>query len=122
MDTIINIGAFISDIADIANIVIYLQNDDTADIVNTTIYLQNNGNTQFYILWQKEVIGLLKKGVFKIIKLYNILKGVKLFNLQFINKIKNKGTDKAFKKSQLVIQAYNDSEKKLILIQSLTIQ
>ena len=39
MDTIINIGAFISDIADIANIVIYLQNDDTADIVNTTIYL-----------------------------------------------------------------------------------
>ena len=36
-------------------------------------------------------------------KLYNILKGVKLFNLQFINKIKNKGTDKAFKKSQLII-------------------
>ena len=41
----------------------------------------------------------LKKSVFKIIKLYNILKGVRFFNLQFINKIKNKGTNKAFKKS-----------------------
>jgi hypothetical protein len=45
-----------------------------------------------------EVTGLFKKGVFKIIKLYNMLKGVKLFNSQFINKIKNKGTNKAFKK------------------------
>ena len=39
MDTIINIGAFMGDIADIADIAIYLQNDDTADITNTTIYL-----------------------------------------------------------------------------------
>ena len=39
IDTIIDIGAFIGDIADIANITIYLQDDDTADIANTTIYL-----------------------------------------------------------------------------------
>jgi len=32
-----------------------------------------------------------------------MLKGVRLFNLRFINKIKNKGTDKAFKKSRLVV-------------------
>ena len=44
-----------------------------------------------------------------------MLKGVKLFNLQFINKIKNKGTNKAFKKSQLIIPAYNDLEKELAL-------
>ena len=49
------------------------------------------------VLYSKiKVIGLLKKGVFKIIKLYNILKGVKLFNLQFIDKIKNKRINKAF--------------------------
>ena len=42
-------------------------------------------------------------------------KGVRLFNLRFINKIKNKGTDKAFKKSQLIIQAYNNLEKELVL-------
>ena len=84
IDTIKDIGAFTG---------------NTADIADITIYLQNNGNTQYSALQQKEVIGLLKKGVFEIIKLYNILKGTRLFNLQFINKIKNKGTDKAFKKS-----------------------
>ena len=39
MDAIIDIGAFTSDIVDIANIAIYLQDNDTADIANTTIYL-----------------------------------------------------------------------------------
>jgi len=29
----------------------------------------------------------------------DILQGVQLFNLWFVNKIKNKGTNKAFKKS-----------------------
>ena len=38
-DAIIDIGAFTSDIADIANIAIYLQDDDIVDIINTTIYL-----------------------------------------------------------------------------------
>ena len=38
-DAIIDIGAFTGDIIDIANIAIYLQNDDTADIADTTIYL-----------------------------------------------------------------------------------
>ena len=38
-DTIIDIGAFMGNIADIANITIYLQDDNTADIPNTTIYL-----------------------------------------------------------------------------------
>ena len=98
MDAIIDIDALIGNIADIADITIYLQDDNTVDMADTTIYLQNDSNTQFSALRQKEVIGLLKKGVFKIIKLYNIPKGVRLFNLQFVNKIKNKGTNKAFKK------------------------
>ena len=38
-DTIIDIGAFISNITDIANITIYLQNNNTVDITNTIIYL-----------------------------------------------------------------------------------
>ena len=45
MDAIIDIGAFTGDIIDIANIAIYLQDNDTADTANTTIYLQNNSNT-----------------------------------------------------------------------------
>ncbi len=82
----------------VTDAIIDLQDNNTTDIANTTIYLQNNSNTQFSTLQQKEVTGLLKKGIFKIIKLYNILKRVRLFNLQFINKVKNKGTNKAFKK------------------------
>jgi len=39
MDAIIDIGALIGNIADIANIAIYLQDNNTADIANTTIYL-----------------------------------------------------------------------------------
>ena len=38
----------------------------------------------------------------------DILQGVCIFNSRFINKIKYFSTDKAFKKSRLVIQAYND--------------
>ena len=38
-DAIIDIGTFMGDIVDMANIAIYLQDDDTADIANTTIYL-----------------------------------------------------------------------------------
>ena len=45
MDTIIDTGAFTGDIADIANIAIYLQDNNTADMANTTIYLQNDSNT-----------------------------------------------------------------------------
>ena len=36
--------------------------------------------------------------------------------------MKNKGTEKAFTKSRLVVQAYNDDEKRLVLTQSPTIQ
>jgi len=44
-DAIIDIDALIGNSADIADIAIYLQDDDTVDMANTTIYLQNDGNT-----------------------------------------------------------------------------
>ena len=39
-----------------------------------------------------------------------------------MDKVKHAGTDKAYEKSRLVVQAYNDQEKDLILTQSPTIQ
>jgi hypothetical protein len=90
--------------------------------VNISIYLQNKDNykpinpNQFIALRQKEIKGLLKKGVFKLINPKDILQGNKVFNFKFINKIKNPSTNKAFKKLRLVIQAYNNPEKDLILI------
>ena len=53
--------------------------------------------------WRKKINGLLKKGVFKFINIADILEEVRIFNSQFINKIKNAGTDKTFKKFRLVI-------------------
>ena len=44
IDAIIDIGAFTGNIVDIADIAIYLQDDNTIDIANTTVYLQNNSN------------------------------------------------------------------------------
>ena len=38
-----------------------------------------------------------------------------IFNLQFVDETKNTSTDKAFEKSHLVMHAYNDFNKDLIL-------
>jgi hypothetical protein len=89
----------------------------------TTVYLQSDNNTtRFSASRQKEVNGLLEKGVFKVIHLLDVPQGVRLFNSRFVDTIKNEGTEKAFEKSRLVVQAYNDAEKDLILTQSPTIQ
>ena len=67
------------------------------------------------VLRQKKIKGLFKKGVFKLVNSKNILQNNKVFNSKFINKIKNLNTNKVFKKLKLVIQAYNNLKKDLIL-------
>jgi len=69
---------------------------------------------------QKEINGLLERGVFKIVS--KIPPGVRLFNSRFVDDIKHQGTPKAYEKSRLVVQAYNDKEKEIVLTQSPTIQ
>ena len=71
---------------------------------------------------QKELNGLLEKGVFEIIKTEDIPAGARIFGSRFVDQIKNEGTEKAFEKSRLVVQAFNDSEKHGILTQAPTIQ
>jgi hypothetical protein len=71
---------------------------------------------------QKEIKGLLDRGVFKIIDKKDVPKGTRIYKARYVDEVKNKGTAKAFKKSRLVVQAYNDQEKKTILTQSPTIQ
>jgi hypothetical protein len=56
----------------------------------------------------KDINGLLEKGIFKIINRSEILHGTRIFNSRFVDEIKNPGTNKAFEKSRLVVQAYND--------------
>jgi hypothetical protein len=54
-------------------------------------------------LQYKEINRLLKKGVFITIIDRDILKGICIFNLCFVNKIKHLRTNKAFKKLRLVV-------------------
>ena len=44
--------------------------------------------------------------------LTDVLLRIKLFNSRFVDKIKNSSTSTAFEKSRLMIQAFNDQEKK----------
>ena len=53
--------------------------------------------------WHKEINRLLKKDIFIVIAERDILQGVYIFNSRFIDKIKHFNTDKAFKKSRLII-------------------
>jgi hypothetical protein len=86
-----------------------------------TVYLQEDDNT--YVSSRKaEIQGLLEKGVFKIISKSDVPQGTRIFNSRFVDTTKNSGTSAAFAKSRLVVQAYNDGEKKLVLTQSPTIQ
>ena len=86
-----------------ADITIFLQDDSAADSQPCALH-----HSQFRASRQKELTGLLEKGVFEITKLADVPQGVRLFNSRFVDEIKNLGTDKAFEKSQLVVQAYND--------------
>jgi hypothetical protein len=85
-----------------------------------TVFLQDNDlyeNSR-----QVKVAGLLEKGIFEVTPRSQVPKEVRIFNSRFVNEIKNKGTEREFKKSRLVVQAYNNGEKYMVLIQSPTIQ
>ena len=93
------------------------------NMADITIFLQDdNDYSQFKASRQKEITGLLEKGVFELIDPQEVPAGVRIFNSRFVDEIKNRGTDKAFEKSRLVVQAYNDHEKNVVLTQSPTIQ
>ncbi len=49
-------------------------------------------------------------------------KNVRIFNSRFVDEIKHPGTPQAYEKSRLIVQAYNDHEKTLMLTQAPTIQ
>jgi hypothetical protein len=71
---------------------------------------------------QKELDGLLQRGVFEFIKAADVPLNARIFNSRFVDQIKLEGTPKAYKKSRLVVQAYRDDGKKTVLTQSPTIQ
>ncbi|KAI0993903.1 hypothetical protein K3495_g14281, partial [Podosphaera aphanis] len=89
---------------------IFLSDADKAPIPN------------FKVSRQKELSGLLDNGVFKVVHKQQIPPSARIFGSRFVDVSKNEGTEKAYEKSRLVVQAYNDDDKKKILTQSPTIQ
>jgi hypothetical protein len=77
----------------------------------------------FEISQQQEIDGLIARGVFEFVQ-YDPDKhsGVRIFNSRLVNEVKGKTTSTPFEKSRLVIQAYSDEGKEIILTQSPTIQ
>ncbi len=71
---------------------------------------------------QKEINGLIEKGVFRFVPISQVPRNTRIFNSRFVNEVKNIGTAAAYEKSRLVVQAYNDHEKETILTQASTIQ
>ncbi|KAI0993907.1 hypothetical protein K3495_g14277 [Podosphaera aphanis] len=76
---------------------------------------------QFATSREKEIAGLFKRGVFVEVR-GELPNSSRIFNSRFVDSIKNEGTNKAYEKSRLVIQGYNDDGKKKILTQAPTIQ
>ncbi|ESZ92707.1 hypothetical protein SBOR_6919 [Sclerotinia borealis F-4128] len=69
---------------------------------------------------RKEINGLIENSVFKTVPLSEVPKGIRIFNSRFVDEIKNEGTDKAYPKSRLIVQAFKDQNKTLAYVQSTT--
>ncbi len=78
--------------------------------------------SQFAAFRQKEINDLIEKDVFQSVRTDDVSLDVRIFNFRFVNEIKHLDIDKAFEKSRLVVQTFNDQNKNLILIQSSIIQ
>ena len=99
------------------------QDHNVADISILVQEVKGMGHLSGFIeSRQKELNGLLEKGCFEIVAELEVPRGVRIFNSRFVDEIKNEGTDKAFEKSRLVVQAFNDTDKDLVLTQAPTIQ
>ncbi len=80
-----------------------------------------DSSSSFTASRQQEIAELLEKDVFLSVNRAEIFPNIRIFNSRFVNEIKHSKTDKAFKKSRLVIQAFKDQNKIFVLTQSSTI-
>ncbi len=100
----------------LADIIVFLQNDEFSNqFEDALIPIFENSR-------RKEINDLLERRVFELIIIENVLRNIEIFNFRFVDEIKHSSTSDAYEKSRLVMQAYNDQDKTLILTQSPIIQ
>jgi hypothetical protein len=93
----------------------------SASVVNV-IFNIISADSSFISFRQKEIVELLEKDVFISVNKEDVSADVRIFSFRFVNEIKHSDTEKAFEKFRLVIQAFNDQNKTLVLTQSSIIQ
>ncbi len=70
----------------------------------------------FVAFRQKKINELIEKNVFQSINKNDVSTNVCIFNSRFIDEIKHFDIDKAFEKSRLVMQTFNDQNKNLCYV------
>jgi hypothetical protein len=96
-----------------ADIIVFLQDDEEISSISTFTFADSR---------RKEINDLLKRQVFEIITISEVFKNVRIFNSCFVDEIKHSNISQAYEKFRLMIQAYNDYKKTLMLTQASTIQ
>jgi hypothetical protein len=111
---------FIAAIKEDNVLIAFMTRKEQADI-ELAIKLQKDGvittlRDLFKRSQQQEINGLITREVFEFIQ-YDLNKhlGVQIFNSRLVNKVKGKATNSLFEKLRLVVQAYNNKGKELIL-------
>jgi hypothetical protein len=82
-----------------ADIIVFLQNDEEISSTSTLTFVDSR---------RKEINDLLKRQVFEIITISEVLKNVRIFNFRFVDEIKHSDISQAYEKFRLMIQAYNE--------------
>jgi hypothetical protein len=91
-----------------ADITVFLQDDE--EISSKVEEISSISTLTFTDSRRKEINDLLKRQVFEIITISEVLKNVRIFNSRFVDEIKHPSTSQAYEKSRLMIQTYNDHE------------
>jgi hypothetical protein len=102
-----------------ADIIVFLQDDD---LHSNQFECRPSSIPIFTESRRKEINGLLEKRVFELIIIDAVLRNVRIFNFRFVDEVKHSGISDVYEKFRLVIQAYNDHDKTLVLTQFSTIQ
>ena len=96
------------------------------DDLNLTFDLKKRGiiitlGRLFKISQKQEIDALIIKRIFEFVLYDKKIYKRRIFNSKLVNEVKGKATETPYEKSRLVIQAYDDEGKQVILTQSPTI-
>jgi hypothetical protein len=81
-----------------------------------------SADSSFIASRHQKIAKLLEKDVFLSVNKADVFSDVRIFSFHFVNKIKHSSIDKAFEKFRLMIQAFTNQNKILVLTQSLIIE